>query len=232
MSAEQPNANHCLHCQHCATSGTDARRDDRRRLAKPPAINGRRGDAVIPQIPGLAEWMAEQFREVPRPSFREIETRLKETPYWQTIRAAGYKTGKSTIHTYYVNWFAEMAQKRVIAEEAASYNDSGKAGDVLDIEAAISGLANVAIFQDLQQELREGKGVSPKAGALIDLHRKLQTSSARREAERRAAGVSARRAYEAAREEIVAILKDNPDALRLVLAAIDNAQTKTEEKAA
>jgi hypothetical protein len=173
--------------------------------------------------------MAEQFREVPRPPFREIETRLKATGFWPKIRAAGYRTGKSTIHTYYVRWFAEMAQKRVIAEEAAAYNEGGKASDVLDIEAAISGLANVAIYQNLQDELREGKGLSPKAGALIDLHRKLQTSSARREAERRAAGVNKRKAWEAASEEVQAILKDNPDTLALVLAAIDKAQKKTEE---
>jgi hypothetical protein len=252
MSAEQPEADNtvaaaeCSHCRlrpserasralrwvaqkHRHQHGTTPLRIDRRRHAKPPATGGRRGDAVIPQIPGLPEWMAEQFREVPRPSFREIEDRLKTTEFWPKIRAAGFRTGKSTVHRYYVSWFAEMAQKRVIAEEAATYNESGTAGDVLDIEAAISGLANVAIYHDLQQELREGKGVSPKAGALIDLHRKLQTSSARREAERRAAGVSARKAYEAAREEIVTILKDNPDALRLVLAAIDNAQNKTEE---
>jgi hypothetical protein len=213
-----------LQCSHC-TAGTE----DRRRFAKPPDVEGPRGDAVIPKIPGLPEWMAEQFREVPRPSFREIEERLKQTAFWPKIRAAGYRTGKSTIHTYYVNWFAEMAQKRVIAEEAATYNESGKAGDVLDIEAAISGLANVAIYQDLQQELREGKGVSPKVGALIDLHRKLQTSSARREAERRAAGVNKRKTHEAAREEVMSILKGNPDALRLVLDAIDSAQKKAEE---
>jgi len=217
----------CPQCSHC--SGGAAEWADRRRFATPPNVEGPRGDAVIPKIPGLPEWMAEQFREVPRPSFREIETRLKQTEFWPKIRAAGYRTGKSTIHTYYVSWFAEMAQKRVIAEEAATYNESGKAGDVLDIEAAISGLANVAIFQDLQQELREGKGVSPKAEALIELHRKLQTSSARREAERRAAGVSTRKAYDAACEEITSILKANPDELRLVLAAIDKAQKKTEE---
>jgi hypothetical protein len=198
-------------------------------LATPPNVEGPRGNAVIPKIAGLPEWMAEQFREVPRPSFREIETRLKETEFWPKIRAAGYRTGKSTIHTYYVNWFAEMAQKRVIAEEAATYNESGKAGDVLDIEAAISGLANAAIFQDLQQELREGKGVSPKAEALIELHRKLQTSSARREAERRAAGVNKQKAYDAACDEITSILKENPDQLQLVLAAIDKALKKTEE---
>jgi hypothetical protein len=176
--------------------------------------------------------MEEQFKQVPRPSFREIETRLKETPFWNKIRAAGFRTGKSTIHTYYVNWFADMARKRVVTEYAAAYNDSGKRGAVLDIEAAITGLVNVAIFQDLQDELNEGKGVTPKAAGLVELHRKLQSSSARRESERRAAGISARKAYEAAREEIVAILKDSPDALQLVLTAIEKAQTKTEEKAA
>lgn len=228
MSAEQPDTRNggCSHCSHCAAK--DGRKD-RRRFAKAPETDGRRGDAVIPKIPGLGDWMAEQFREVPRPSFREIENRLKTTEFWPKIRALGYRTGKSTIHTYYVSWFAEMAQRQVIAEEAATYNESGKAGDVLDIEAAISGLANVAIFQHLQEELREGKGVSPKAEALIELHRKLQTSSANRERERRAAGVNARKAYEKAREEIETILKDNRELRDLILAAIDKAQKKMEE---
>jgi hypothetical protein len=186
-------------------------------------VNGR-GQAVIPEIPGLAEWMEEQFQQDPRPSFREIEARLKETPFWTKIRAAGFRTGKSSIHTHWVNWNAEIARKQVLAESSPTYSTDGKPGDVLDIEAAISGLANAAIYNSLQEELNDGKGVTPKAGALIDLHRKLQTSSARREAERRAAGVNTRKAYDTARAEIVAILESNPDALQLVLAAIEKAQ--------
>ena len=213
----------CPQCSHCNGSGGWTS-EDRRQYAKPPDIRGRRGEPLIPEIPGLAEWMEAQFQETPRPPFREIEERLKQTEFWPKIRAAGFRTGKSSIHTHYVKWHAESARKRVVVDCAATYNANGSAGDILDIETAISGLANVAIFEGLQEELSEGKGISPKAGALIDLHRKLQASSARREAERRAAGVSTRKAYEAARAEIVAILESNPDALQLVLAAIDKAQ--------
>ncbi|HET7437505.1 MAG TPA: hypothetical protein VFN10_22565 [Thermoanaerobaculia bacterium] len=212
----------CEHCAHCKRQEKVSA--DRRHLATPPDIRGRRGQPLIPEIPGLAEWMEEQFKEEPRPSFRQIETRLKETTFWNKIRAAGFRTGKSSIHTHWVRWNAESARKRVVADAAATYNASGSAADVLDIEAAISGLANVAIFEELQQELSDGKGVTAKAGALIDLHRKLQTSSARREAERRQSGVSTRRAYESARAEIVTILESHPDVLQLVLAAIDKAQ--------
>lgn len=171
--------------------------------------------------------MEEQFMETPRPSFREIEERLKATAFWPQLREAGFHTGKSSIHDYWIRWNAQTARKRVIADCAATYNASGNSGDILDIETAISGLASVAIFEELQEELSEGKGISAKAGALIDLHRKLQTSSARRETERRAAGVSTRKAYQAARDEIVEILKGTPDALQLVLAAIDRAQDET-----
>jgi hypothetical protein len=182
---------------------------------------------VIPEIPGLGAWMEEQFQEIPRPSFREIENRLKQTPFWQKIRALGFRTGKSSIHTHWVRWHAETARKNVVADLAATYNMSGNAGDILDIETAITGLANVAIFEALQEELSDGQGVTAKAGALIELHRKLQASSARRENERRAAGVNAKRVYQAARAEIVAILESNPDALRLVLGAIDKAQQES-----
>lgn len=174
--------------------------------------------------------MEEQFREEPRPSFKVIEERLKETEFWPKIRALGYRTGKSTIHRYYVEWFARLARKRVIAEEAARHIKSGTDGEVLNVEAAITELANDAIYEDLRQELREG--VSPKGRELIDLHRKLQASSARREAERRAARVSARKAYNEMTTAIIDILKDKPAELKLVLGAIENAKNKAEAKAA
>ncbi|MGN6185068.1 MAG: hypothetical protein ACTHQM_15610 [Thermoanaerobaculia bacterium] len=191
-------------------------------------MRGRRDRPAIPEIEGLSEWLESQFREVPRPSFREIEARLKKTSFWFKIRAAGFRTGKSSIHTHWVRWNAEIARKRVVAEAASRYNDTGSS-DVLDIEAAISGLANVAIFEELQEELTQGAGITAKATGLIDLHRKLQVSSARREAERRQAGLNRRKAYEEARAEIVSILEGSPDLLRLVLAAIDKAQAKAED---
>lgn len=184
---------------------------------------------MIPQIPGLDEWMEAQFQEIPRPSFREIEERLRKTPFWDKIRAAGYRTGKSSIYTHWVRWSAETARKRVLADYAKSFNAAGEDDDALAIERAISGVANNALMDAIQQETIEG-GITEKAADLIELHRKLQTSSARREAERRAAGVKTRAAYAAAREEIIAILEKHPEALRLVLAAIDNAEQDTETK--
>lgn len=213
-------------CEHCTSPSKGWSGIDQRRYAKPPDVRGKRGQPLVQEIPGLAEWIEEQFLEEPRPSFRQIEERLKQTEFWQKIRAAGFRTGKSSIHTHWVRWNAEAVRRRLIAEAAATYNTNSNAGDILDIETAISGLANVAIFEELQHELSENSGISAKAGALIDLHRKLQASSARREAERRAAGVSTRKAYDAARAEIVAILEEKPELLKLVLAAIDNAAQK------
>lgn len=213
-------------CQHCTSPSKGWNGLDGRRSATPPAVRGRRGQPLIDAIPGLPEWMEEQFLEEPRPTFREIEERLKQTEFWPKIRAAGFRTGKSSIHTHWVRWNAEAVRKRLIAEAAAQYNASTDAGDILDIEAAITGLANVAIFEELQRELSDNSGISDKASTLIDLHRKLQASSARREQERRAAGVNTKKAYDAARAQIVAILEGNPDALKLVLAAIDNAAQK------
>ena len=213
-------------CSHCSEKSKAA---DLRRFAKPPEVGGRRGKPYILEIPGLSDWLDEQFREIPRPSFKEIEARLKKTDFWTKIRAKGFKTGKSTIHEQYVKWHAELARKRAEAEFAASFNETGESGDILAIEATITGLANIGILNGLRDELTDGK-VTENAKSLIDLHRKLQSSSARREAERRAAGVLTRRAYEEARGEIVSILKEHPDALKLVLAAIDKAQNTTELK--
>lgn len=207
------------------------RSDDRRRGAQPPSVRGRRGHPVIPEVPGLTEWLEAQFEEFPRPSFREIEERLQKTPFWEKIRAKGYKTGKSSIHTHWVKWSAERAHHKAVAEYAEQLVAETDPADAFAIETAITRHANVAILDELVSELAGGK-VTDTAKQLIDLHRKLQSSSARREAERRASGSSLRRAYEEARSEIAAILKEDPEARRRVLAAIDNAQNSAERKAA
>jgi hypothetical protein len=201
--------------------------EDRRRYATPPETRGRRGRPVIPEIPGLPEWLDLQFREFPRPSFREIEERMRKTPFWDKIRAKGYKTGKSSIYTHWVHWHAEMARKRAIDEFAAAYASSG--GESLNLEVAISDLANRGILNDLQKELASGE-ITENAHKLVELHRKLQTSSTRREAERRAAGVASRRVEDDVRERIVKILEEYPDALARVLAAIDKPEETTEEE--
>jgi uncharacterized protein DUF3486 len=195
-----------------------------------PENRGRRGQPLIPQIPGLTEWLESEFEKVPRASFKEIEERLRETPFWPKIRAAGFKTGKTSIHTHWIRWNAERAQKQTLADQTAALSAALGSDEILATEATITALANASLLNALENELHEEPGVSPKAASLIDLHRKLQTSSARREAERRAAGIGARRAYAQARAEIMAVLKDNPEALDLVLTAIDNAEASTEKK--
>ena len=197
---------------------------------RPPEKRGRRGRPLIAQIPGLADWLEEQFLEVPRPSFKEIEERLKKTEFWPKIQAAGYQTGKTSIYSHWVKWNAQLARKRVIAEYAAAFNEAGEDGDILSIETAITGLANVTIFDALEKEVsgEESPGLSDRAAGLIDLHRKLQTSSARREAERRAARIGERRACAKLRQLLVAALKDHPDTLDIVVAAIESAEQEME----
>jgi hypothetical protein len=217
----------CSGCTQCSQRWTAT---EQRRRPTPPENRGRRGQPLIPQIPGLAEWLEAEFEKVPRASFKEIEERLKKTPFWPKIRAAGFRTGKTSIHTHWIRWNAERAQKQTLADQTAALSAAIGGEDVLATEATITALANASLLNALENELHEEPGVSAKAASLIDLHRKLQTSSARREAERRAAGIGARRAYAQARAEIVAVLKDQPEALDLVLAAIDNAEASTEKK--
>jgi hypothetical protein len=123
-----------------------------------------------------------------------------------------------------------MARKQVASEFAEAFN-RGSGREILEIETAITGLANIAILESLRQELDGDKTVSDKVSKLVDLHRKLQSSSARREAERRAAGRIERRAYANARAEISDILSQQPEALKLVIAAIDKAAEEAESTA-
>ncbi len=147
-----------------------------------------------------------------------------KSSFWPSILAAGKRVGKTSIHTWWLKWSADMARKRVASEFAEAFN-RGSGKEILEIETAITGLANIAILESLRQELDGDKSVvTEKVSKLVDLHRKLQSSSARREAERRAAGRIERRAYANARAEIAEILKNQPEAMNLVLAAIDNAQ--------
>ena len=218
-------------CEHCGGRGRESGGwtcEDRRRYAQPPATRGRRGRPVIPEIPGLTDWLDLQFREFPRPAFREIEERLRKTPFWDKIRAKGYRTGKSSIYTHWVHWHAEMARKNAVDEFAAAYAE-GDGGEALNLEKAISEFANRGILDDLQRDRAEHGEFSEKGERLVDLHRKLQSSSARREAERRAAGVVWQRAMNEAEEEIATALSEHPDLRRQVIAALDKARAATAE---
>jgi len=169
--------------------------------------------------------MEAQFKQVPRPSFTEIEERLKKTDFWPMILKAGRRTGKSSVHTWWLKWTADVARKRVAAEFASAFNQ-GSGREILDIETAITGLANIAILEGIREEIDEKRTVTDKASKLIELHRRLQSSSARREAERRASGRATRAAYEYLRNEVFTDLKQDQEALRVVLAALDRADAK------
>ena len=192
---------------------------DRRHRAKPPATRGKRGRPTIAEIPGLAEWMETQFKLVPRPSFTEIEERLKRTNFWPKILASGRRTGKSSVHTWWLKWTADIARKRVAAEFASAFNQ-GSGKEILEIETAITGLANLAILEGIRQEIDGKNTVTDKASKLIELHRRLQSSSARREAERRAAGRTERLAIEKVRKEMVSELDKEPAARKVFLDAL------------
>lgn len=202
----------------------EARRDNTAhvREARGPAT-GRRGHPVIDEIPGLATWMEAQFLKVPRPTFREIAARLKESEFWPTITRHGFTTGKSAIHEYWKTW----KKRRATGVARALLN----AQDPLSAEASVSSLANAAIAEEFEREYRE-HGLTKHALALIELHGKHQASSARREAERRAAGDVERRAFEKARNELVQTLRAHPDALRLVLEALESSEGASQDERA
>jgi hypothetical protein len=185
-----------------------------------PLKHGRRGHPVIDEIPGLAAWMEAQFLKVPRPTFREIATELTASEFWPLITRAGHATGRSSIHAYWKNWQKRRATR--VARALIANNDP------LGAEAGVSSLANAAIAEEFEREYRE-HGLTKHALALIALHGKHQASSARREAERRAAGEVERRALEKARDEMVATLREHPEALRVVLEAIDRSATVESE---
>jgi hypothetical protein len=166
---------------------------DRHTLATPRSIRGRRGHTVFDDIPGLANWIEAEFLKVPTPTYREMRRGCEHPSFGRRSWQPGFRR-ENRPSTYHRRWKKEQALRETRLMTAAH--------GVLDVEAGITAIGNRALTEEFLREYSQ-RGLTPKAMAILDMHRKMQASSSRREAERRAAGTVERRAFERAREEMV-----------------------------
>jgi hypothetical protein len=189
----------------------------RRAPAHLPEPRGRRGHAKVDDDANLRAWLMEALQRRPAPTLDEL---VEES------RGLGFSIGRTAIYAFRVGFEAERARRALVFDLAEEYNASNPTEHVLEIETAISTMSSARIFQQL---LQSGV-IDDKATALIELHRKLQTSSSNRERTRMFIDRGTRTAILRLRGELLDALKDEDrDVQRRVLAALDRAAAEIRE---
>jgi hypothetical protein len=191
-------------------------RKNARRKPRLPEPRGRRGHRAVDEDPKLRAWLTEALQRRPAPTLDELVEEAKST---------GFAIGRSAIWGFRVAFTAEQERKRLMLELAQEYNNASVEGNVLDVETAVSTLATSRIYQ----RLLEKADLDADALELLDVFRKLQSSSSQRERTRFAVERGIRATTIRIRAQMQEILKKDPDTLRRVLAAIDQAATEVRE---
>ncbi len=188
----------------------------KKRTPKPPEPRGRRGHKAVDDDPKLRAWLVDALQRRPAPTLDELV---------EEARATGYAVGRTAIWEFRLAYEAERARKDLVFDLAERYNGTSTDGSVLQIETAIATLASARIFQTLF----ENEKLDDKQKDLLELFRKLQTSSSNRERTRFAVERGVRATTRRIRAEMQALLKKDPDTLRKVLTAIDQAAAEVRE---
>lgn len=196
--------------------------DRRRKPAKkkpapiPPDKRGRRGHRAVDDDPALREWLKAALQRRPAPTLDELV---------EEARGSGFAVGRTAVWEFRVAFEAERARKELVLELSRIYNETSKDGSILDTETALAQLFSSRIYTTML-----GKSILDEESLnLLDAFRKLQSSSAQRErtrfqVERGIRGITLR-----IRSEMQALLKKDPDTLRVVLAAIDQAAAEVRD---
>jgi hypothetical protein len=192
----------------------------KKRARKPPAHlpepRGRRGHKAVDENPALNKWLREALQRRPVPTLDALVNESK---------ACGFAIGRTAIWDFRVAFEAEQERKQLVLDLAKEYNSSSADGQVLDIETAIATLASARIFQ----ELLDKSSMDAESRELLELFRKLQSSSSQRERTRMYVDRGIRATALRIRAEMQQLLKKDPDTLRRVLAVIDQAAAEVRE---
>jgi hypothetical protein len=182
----------------------------------PPEKRGRRGHKAVDDDPTLREWLKDQLQRRPAPTLDEMV---------DLARSTGFAVGRTAIWEFRVAFEAESARKELVLELSRIYNDSSKDGSVLDTETALAQLFSSRIYTTMLQK----DALDEEALNLLDAFRKLQSSSSQRERTRFHVERGIKATTLRIRAEMQRILKKDPDTLRRVLAAIDQAAAEVRE---
>lgn len=187
-----------------------------KRKPKPPEPRGRRGHKAVDDDPKLRAWLLEALQRRPAPTLDDLVDEARST---------GFAIGRTAIWEFRVAYEAERARKELVLDLAEQYNSASADGSVLQIETAIATLASARIFQTLF----ENEKLDANQKDLLELFRKLQTSSSNRERTRFHVERGIRATALRIRAEMQQVLKKDPDTLRKVLVAIDRAAAEVRE---
>jgi hypothetical protein len=182
----------------------------------PPEKRGRRGHKAIDDDPALRLWLEEALQRRPTPTLDDLVGEARNT---------GFAVGRTAVWEFRVAFVAEQERKKLVLDLAKQYNDVSTDGHVLDIETAIATFASARIFQ----ELLDKSSLDSDARELLELFRKLQSSSSQRERARFAVERGVKAAMIRIRAAAQDILKRDPETLRRLLHAFDQAAAEVRE---
>ena len=180
-----------------------------------PEPRGRRGHKAVDEDPKLRAWLKAALQRRPAPTLEDLV---------EEARSTGFSIGRTAIWEFRVAFEAECARKELVFDLAERFN-SGKDGSVLEIETAIATMASSRIYQ----QLLDKSTIDSEARELLELFRKLQSSSSQRERTRMYVDRGIRATTQKIRAEMQALLRKDPDTLRRVLSVIDQAAAEVRE---
>lgn len=189
-----------------------AEKKARPRKLRLPEPRGRRGHSAVDDQPGLREWLIENYcKATPRPTLDEVKEKLKAT---------GFAIGRTAVWEFDIEFRLRQAEKDFLLDLAKQYNETAADGQVLDIETAIATFGSARIFAELLENA--GEKLSERDLGLLDVFRKLQSSSSMRERTKFAVDRGLKAMAIRFRQEMQALLKKDPDTLRKVLRTIES----------
>jgi len=181
-----------------------------------PEPRGRRGHKAVDEQPGLREWLIDNYcKASPKPTLDQLRGKLKGT---------GYSIGRTAVWEFDVEFQIRQAEKDFLLDLAKQYNETAAEGEVLDIETAIATFGSAKIFAELLETA--GDKLNDRSLSLLDVFRKLQSSSSQRERTKFAVDRGVRRTAARIKRELQELLQKHPDTLKQVMKMIDQAATE------
>jgi hypothetical protein len=193
-----------------------AKKRGRKKPKHLPEPRGRRGHKAVDEDPELRAWLKAALQRRPAPTLDDLV---------EEARSTGFAIGRTAIWEFRVAFEAECARKDLVFDLAERFNSGNAGGSVLEIETAIATMASSRIYQ----QLLDKSTIDSEARELLELFRKLQSSSSQRERTRMYVDRGIRATTQKIRAEMQELLRKDPDTLRRVLSVIDQAAAEVRE---
>src|SRR6266852_1451999 len=127
--------------------GAFVKQQKRTRRGNPagPPKRGRKGHSTIDQQKGFADWLEAQLLDEPRPTYDEMEDRLKKT---------GFYASRSALARWGLKFEVDRRDMKILLEKARVLANDDDPEDTLRLEKATAKLFATKIFDSA---IGEGK---------------------------------------------------------------------------